>query len=341
MLLNRSLPVYNSDKLGLAETEQTSYPRGTVGVKTKYLKGSLFFILVVSLNRCATPQAVPQEQKTRPPESTEINKLLLELNERVQSLETKVVSVNEKLDLTRLAMDRLAAEKAIQPTEVAEIKEHPAQNSGSRAEPSLAFEDPEFGFVNDGAVQIFRKAMILFLSQKYQDATLAFSNFLEAYPDHPLAGAAQFYIGETYFKQKEYKLALQEYQSVLISYNRSSHIPDALYQISQTEEALQKTKEAAKHRQLLTSLFPQSPAAHRKIKPEIFQSPVPNLLLASPSPEPIISPLPSPLAISVPSPFPQNTILSEPITATLEVKPSSSPTPTPSLAPPQTADLKP
>lgn len=104
---------------------------------------------------------------------------------------------------------------------------------------------------------------------------MAFSEFLEKAPDHPLAGSAQFYVGESYFKQKEYKLALQEYQRVLTSYDRSPVVADTLARMITTEEILKKQPEAEKHQHLLTSLFPNSPAArslnpsHEPEKPEI------------------------------------------------------------------------
>jgi tol-pal system protein YbgF len=104
--------------------------------------------------------------------------------------------------------------------------------------------------------------MILFQSRNYPDATLEFSAFVDQYPDHPLAGSAQYYLGESYFKQKEYKLAARELGRVITTYDRSPHIADTLRDLAISEDKIGQTEEAARHRQLLTSLFPHSPAAH-------------------------------------------------------------------------------
>ena len=143
-----------------------------------------------------------------------------------------------------------------------EVPELPTDNAGALAEePAPIPNDPEAGFTQDAAVQNFRKALIIFQGLKYPEATLAFSDFLEKYPDHAMAGAAQFYIAEAYTKQNEPKLALQEYQKLLTTYDRSSHVADTLKQMAAAEDTLKRREEAARHRQLLTSLFPLSPAA--------------------------------------------------------------------------------
>ena len=141
------------------------------------------------------------------------------------------------------------------------VRAHPVQGEGTAVDPKISDTDPESGFVIDASVISFRQAMVLFRSQKFSEAILAFSAFIENYPDHPMAGSAQFYIGECYLKEKEYKLATQEFERTLSTYERSSHISDALKDLAWAEDQLKLTEEAAKHRQLLTSVFPQSPAA--------------------------------------------------------------------------------
>jgi tol-pal system protein YbgF len=124
----------------------------------------------------------------------------------------------------------------------------------------VAKSDPEAGFVNDDSVQTYRKAMVYYQAKRYSDAAMVFSTFVEKYPDHPLAGSAQYFVGDSYFKQGEYKLALVEFKKVLTSYDRSAQVAQTLRQMAEAEDALKKPEEAARHRQLLMSLFPQSPA---------------------------------------------------------------------------------
>ena len=141
------------------------------------------------------------------------------------------------------------------------ITPHPTQGTGTQIQIMPAASDPEGGFVNDEAIHNYRRAMILFEALKYPEAILAFSGFLEKYPDHPLAGSSQYYVAAAYNKQKEYKIALEEYQRVLTSYDRSSHVPETLRDMGEIEQNTGRKDDAARHKQLLMALFPHSPAA--------------------------------------------------------------------------------
>jgi TolA-binding protein len=70
---------------------------------------------------------------------------------------------------------------------------------------------------------------------------------------------AQYYIGESYFLQKKYLLAVEEFKQVLTSYDRSPYIAQTLNKLAEVEDQLNQREDAAKHRQLLTSLFPHAP----------------------------------------------------------------------------------
>jgi len=115
--------------------------------------------------------------------------------------------------------------------------------------------------VNEDAIHSFRKAYALYQSAKYPESILEWTQFLKDYPDHVLAGSAQYYLGDSYFMQGEYKLSTLEFQKVLLTYDRSSHISDSLKKISIAEEKTKETKESSMHRQLLKTLFASSPAA--------------------------------------------------------------------------------
>lgn len=181
---------------------------------------------------------------------------LEKLARRIDYLETRIEDLGQRVLLKGRAP---AGNKAGQLL-VTGVKPHPSDGIGTPLRPPSATQDPERGFLNDEPVQSYRRALITFKGKKYPEAILAFSGFLEKYPDHPFAGSAQFYIGESYLKQGEAKLAAQELMRVLTSYDRSPHISDALRQISAAEDTLRQAQQAAKHRQQLSSLFSSSPA---------------------------------------------------------------------------------
>jgi TolA-binding protein len=228
-------------------------------------------VVMVGLSACSSVQRREQdEQEKQKLEKTETElsdarNQITSLNARIEALETKLSSMNDKVDQTRTSVDNMMNVK--RPTDSG-VEAPPAHARGERIEPETTPKDPEAGFAHDSAISSFRQAMILFEAQKFPEAILAFSSFLEAYPDHALAGSAQYYVGESYFRQKEYRLANQEFNRVLTSYDRSAHVSDTLERLAETSDLLRKPEEAARNRQLLSSLFPQSPAAKAASEPK-------------------------------------------------------------------------
>lgn len=187
----------------------------------------------------------PQKNETVKPQNTE------ELARQIDALTRKVEALESKL---------ATAEPAKSVTSVA-VTPKTVEHIGSALTTAPSRSDPEAGFINDAAVKDFRAAKVLFDAKKHTEAVLAFSNFLEKYPDHALAGSAQFYIGVSYSNQNEPKLALHELERVLTSYDRSVPVAETLRRMAELEDSLKLTADAQKHRQLLNSLFAQSPAA--------------------------------------------------------------------------------
>ncbi|MFZ9596697.1 MAG: tetratricopeptide repeat protein [Bdellovibrionia bacterium] len=184
--------------------------------------------------------------------------LLAQMAEKIQVLEAKISSLNDKIDAQHMSLTFLA-QKGKGPRDV--ILTQKAPSAGLTPDLGSIPGDPEGGFAHGEAIELYREALVLLRGQKYPESTLAFAHFLEKYPDHPLSGSAQFYIGECYFKQNEMGLALQEYQRVLSGYPQSPRISETLKQIALTEEALKKPEASKRHQQLLLSVFPHSPAA--------------------------------------------------------------------------------
>jgi tol-pal system protein YbgF len=64
-------------------------------------------------------------------------------------------------------------------------------------------------------------------SGKYDLARSEFQDYLRYYGSTDLAGNAQFYLGEIAYSQKNYDLAVAEYDKVLTNYSRSFKVPPA------------------------------------------------------------------------------------------------------------------
>lgn len=235
----------------------------------------MFF--VSSLTGCSSTQRQADKDALQS-EVGELRNQLTAVASRLESMEARMTSMNDKVDSTRNSMDLLQSNlatgasgiTAAKKPKASGIEPHPSEGAGVPVETETAQTDPASGFVNDAAVQGFQQAKILFDGGKYPDAILAFTGFLQNFADHALAGAAQYYVGECYFQQKEYKLASTEYKRVLTSYDRSHVVPQTLQRLAEAEDHLNLKDESAHHRNLLAAMFPLAPAnsdAKKQAKP--------------------------------------------------------------------------
>ena len=99
-----------------------------------------------------------------------------------------------------------------------------------------------------------------------------FREFIRRFPDHPLAGNAQYWIGESHFSiargysntgqtdkvTPEMESAVQEFRKVLANYPRSEKAPTALYKEALALLELKQPAVAQQRLEYLVSNFPQS-----------------------------------------------------------------------------------
>jgi TolA-binding protein len=197
------------------------------------------------------------------PDLSEITRLqarITELNRKLENMDQKFIVMNDKLNATRSTLDRFIEESS-QPASM--IQKPSNERQGSPISTFTTDSKNLNGFTEDHATQKFRNSMVLFNAKRYHEAILAFADFLKEFADHSLAGSAQYYIAEAYFKNNEYRLAEQEYRRVLISYDRSSHTPATLLRLKEIQSHLNHPEKELEYQELLLSLFPQSPAAEK------------------------------------------------------------------------------
>jgi len=88
------------------------------------------------------------------------------------------------------------------------------------------------------AEQLFSAAMANFRAQEPGQAVLELTDLIARFPDHRLAPAAQLWIGEAYYQQRDYRQALIELRRVLDDYPKSPQVADALLKSGLCHRAL-------------------------------------------------------------------------------------------------------
>ncbi len=80
----------------------------------------------------------------------------------------------------------------------------------------------------------------------YQGAIVAFQNFIKQYPKSNLAPRARYWIGDSYFNLRDFKLAIGSQQTLLKTYPDSPTVPDSLLNIASSQIELGEVGERQK-----------------------------------------------------------------------------------------------
>ena len=73
---------------------------------------------------------------------------------------------------------------------------------------------------------------------EHGQAALELAEFVARYPEHPLAAAAQWWIGEAYYRQRDHAQALIEFQRVVDAYPTREAAARALLRVAQCHQWL-------------------------------------------------------------------------------------------------------
>jgi tol-pal system protein YbgF len=108
--------------------------------------------------------------------------------------------------------------------------------------------------------QEYAAALATYRAREHGQAVIDFLDFIAKYPKHPLAGNAQYWIGEAYWAQRDYRQALVEFEKVFE--HGPGKAPDALLKIGLCYLRLSDVPRAQQAWQRVVNEYPKSePAA--------------------------------------------------------------------------------
>jgi tol-pal system protein YbgF len=109
--------------------------------------------------------------------------------------------------------------------------------------------------------QLYQGGLRDYNSAKYTIAASEFGDVIHYYPQDPLAGNAQFYLGEISYRQGKYAAAIKNYDAVLEQYSGNPLAPSA--ELRKGQSLIQMGQKDAGVRELRTLIqrYPQTPEA--------------------------------------------------------------------------------
>lgn len=108
----------------------------------------------------------------------------------------------------------------------------------------------------------YQAAFALLKDSQYDRAIAAFQKFLASYPASPLADNGQYWLGEAYYVNRAFPDAQAAFQRVVDRYPQSRKRPDALLKIGYCQFELRQPELARNTLTIVTTQFPDTPAAH-------------------------------------------------------------------------------
>lgn len=126
---------------------------------------------------------------------------------------------------------------------------------GASASPSMAASSAS----DASSKQAYESAYGYLLQQDFAAAEGAFDDFLKRFPSDPLAGNAQYWLGETFFARGQFKPAAAAFLKVSQSYPRSAKAPDSLLKLAMSLDKLGAKDAACASYADLNAKFPNAP----------------------------------------------------------------------------------
>lgn len=197
-----------------------------------------------------------------------------QLEDQMQSLTGRIEEVGHNVDLIKNQLDKLSKDvdfrlTALEHGGTAGAPAAAATATGDTAAGTGATEPPapKQAAVQPGQVlpvgtpqQQFEYARAFLVQQDYPAAEKALSAFVNTHPDDPLASAAQYWLGETYFVRGNYDQAAKVFAEGYQKYPKGSKAPDTLLKLGMTLVALNRKKDACVLLNELNQRYPAAPA---------------------------------------------------------------------------------
>jgi tol-pal system protein YbgF len=194
-----------------------------------------------------------EEQQRSSEENTQLRRSLVELQGEIDTVRSELATLrgsNEKLsrdlaELQRQQKDLLqGVDERLRRFEPVKVSVDGREFMAEQA------EKREF----DAALAIFRKG-------EFGPAQLAFADFIKRYGQSGYVPSAFFWLGNAQYATRDYKLAVQNFRSLLTLAPDHLRASEAVLSIANCQLELKDTKAARKTLEELLKAYPQSEAA--------------------------------------------------------------------------------
>jgi tol-pal system protein YbgF len=196
------------------------------------------------------------ENEQRGTGTTQLSTQIQGLNDSVDELKTRIANLTTQMQAIQSQLQNVnSGMPQQQPGGAPPVSPGPG---GQAAAPSPAMPVTPAAPPVD---QLYQSALRDYNSAKYGIASSEFSDVIHYYPQDPLAGNSQFYIGEINYRQGKYAAAVKAYDAVLEQYSGNSKAPAAELRKGQSLIEMGQKDAGVRELRTLVQRYPQTPEA--------------------------------------------------------------------------------
>src|ERR1700722_12718042 len=210
--------------------------------------------------------ALKMENDQRGSGTAQISTQIQALNDSVDELKTRIANLTTQMQAIQNQMQNVNGGMPAQPGGAAPMNQAPgAQGPGGQADgmapgmPGAPGVAPTPG--GPPVDQLYQSALRDYNSAKYAIAASEFADVVHYYPQDPLAGNAQFYIGEINYRQGKYSAAVKAYDAVLEQFAGNPKAPAAELRKGQSLIEMGQKDAGVRELRTLVQRYPQTPEA--------------------------------------------------------------------------------
>ena len=202
------------------------------------------------------------------------------INTKVEQTSTHISYLNERLEkkekeLEEVISNQKKIKQDLLKAKVADEPESPASETKTETEESRALSGfssltPESreSITYESPTKLYNNALDLIRSGEINNAIPLLQKYVEIYPRTELADNAQYWLGECYYKKRDFKNAINGFKKVLDNYPSGNKIPSALLKLGYSYYELRQIPQALESLQRIINQYPNDPVyslAQKKI----------------------------------------------------------------------------
>jgi len=204
------------------------------------------------------------------------NQSLLQLSQRIDALDAQLRSIRGEVEQLQNSTDvlnkqqrdfyaaldrRITALEASSKASAANAGVAAGSGTPNGAGPVASTSGGDTAGCSGNDQAAYERAFSTLKAGNYSDSISQFRDFLQRYPQSPLADNAQYWIGEAHYVMRDYESAASAFRAVGQRYPQSRKAPDALLKLGMTQYDQQHIDDARATLKQVVERYPDSGAA--------------------------------------------------------------------------------